>query len=157
MGRSLKFEDSSLKPAAPKGQPVKAGWNPGDATQRPLCPERAHGQGAWGHRSPRWGEVSWVWADPRFRSAPPLAVAVRRVAARTGARCMSGDAFQQAQDDLPMKALRAAPPIPEGFQQIAGSRSAPRVQVEKDNNPGGVEASVAFAPVPEYGFHQKWQ
>ncbi len=30
------------------------------------------------------------WGDPGFRSAPPRAVAVRRVAARAGAGCMSG-------------------------------------------------------------------
>jgi hypothetical protein len=46
------------------------------------------------------------------------------------------------------KPLRLAPPIPEGFQQIAntGSRSAPRVPVGNGNNPGGVEASERSAP-----------
>jgi hypothetical protein len=41
----------------------------------------------------------------------------------------------------------ACPPhIPEGFQQIAGSRSAPRVHARNGNNPGGVEASAGSAP-----------
>jgi hypothetical protein len=67
------------------------GWNPGDhATQRPPCPERAHGTGcAWSPFAPL-GRGGMGWGAPGFRSAPPRAVAVRRVAARAGARCMSG-------------------------------------------------------------------
>jgi hypothetical protein len=80
--RSRKIEVSSLarspsafRARAPKGQPVKAntGWNPGDhATQRPLCPERAHGVGfVWSPFAPL-GRGVMRWADPGFRSAPPL-------------------------------------------------------------------------------------
>jgi hypothetical protein len=40
--------------------------------------------------APRLGEVSWGGGAPGFRSAPPWVLAVRRVAARAGAGCMSG-------------------------------------------------------------------
>ncbi len=44
---------------APKGQPVKArGGTPGTTPHNVLCALKGHtGQGACGHRSPRWGEV----------------------------------------------------------------------------------------------------
>jgi hypothetical protein len=45
-------------------------------------------------------------------------------------------------------------PYPGGMQAGSpGSRSAPRVHVGKGNNPGGVEESAAFAPLPGCGFH----
>jgi hypothetical protein len=46
---------------APKGQPVKArGATPGTTPHNVLCALKGHTeQGACGHRSLRWGEVSW--------------------------------------------------------------------------------------------------
>ncbi len=40
----------------------------------------------------------------------------------------------------------ACAPYPGGISADTGSRSAPRVHVEKGSNPGGVEGSAAFAP-----------
>jgi hypothetical protein len=57
-----KFPVSSFQiPGAPKGQPVKAlGGTPGSTPHNVLCALEGHTeQGACGHRSPRWGEVSW--------------------------------------------------------------------------------------------------
>jgi hypothetical protein len=67
------------------------GWNPGDhATPRPLCPERAHGTRCVCSPFAPLGRGVMGRADPGFRSAAPWAIAVRRVAARSGPGCMSG-------------------------------------------------------------------
>jgi hypothetical protein len=68
------------------------GWNPGDdATQRPPCPERAHGRGCvWSPFAPL-GRGVVGWGDPGFRSAPPRAFAVRRVAARAATDACRGE------------------------------------------------------------------
>ena len=49
----------------------------------------------------------------------------------------------------------ACSPYPEGSSAASpGSRSTPRVHVGKGNNPGGVEESAAFAPLPGYGIQR---
>lgn len=73
------------------------GWNPGNHTpQRPPCPERAHGTGDVRSPFAPLGRGVMAWDDPRFRSAPPWAVAVRRVAARAGAGGMPGGPWRGA-------------------------------------------------------------
>jgi hypothetical protein len=58
--------------SCPEGATGETGWNPGDhATQRSLCPERAHGTGVWSPFAPL-GRGVVGWGDPGFRSAPPL-------------------------------------------------------------------------------------
>jgi hypothetical protein len=48
----------------------------------------------------------------------------------------------------------ACSPYPGGIPANSpGSRSAPRVNAEMENNPGGVEESPAFAPLPGCGIH----
>ncbi len=56
-----RFQYPAARALAPKGQPVKArGGTPGTTPHNVLCALKGHTErGAWGHRSPRWGEVSW--------------------------------------------------------------------------------------------------
>jgi hypothetical protein len=118
---------STNRVRAPKGQPVKAitGWNPGDhATQRSLCPERAPGTGCvWSPFAPL-GRGGVGWGDPGFRSAPPWAIAVRRVAARAGAGCRFGGI-------VPKETSHSVPP---------GGGTRPSVGVVRHGYAGGVEA-----------------
>lgn len=51
-------------------------------------PERAHGTGCLSSPFAPLGRGVVRWGLPGFRSAPPRAVAVRRVAARAGAGCI---------------------------------------------------------------------
>jgi hypothetical protein len=71
---------------APKGQPVRArGGTPGTKPHKVLCALKGHtGQGVCGHRSPRWGEMSWGGVTQGFAPLHRWAVSVRRVAVRTG-------------------------------------------------------------------------
>ncbi len=59
------------------------GWNPGGHVREIVSvPSKGTRGSVWGgHRPPRWGGVLLGWGDPGFRSAPPRASAVRRVAA----------------------------------------------------------------------------
>jgi hypothetical protein len=62
--------------------------------------------------------------------------------------------FPVGQRRAGLKPLRPVLPIPEGFQPIARGREAhPGFTWIKGNNPGGVEASPAFAPLPGCGIH----
>ncbi len=68
---------------APKGRPVKArGETPGTRPHNVLRALKGHTElGGCGHRSPRWGEVSWGEVTQGSAPLHRWAVAVRRVAA----------------------------------------------------------------------------
>ncbi len=83
----LRVKAGAYRARAPKGQTVKArGGTPGTAPHNMLCALKGHTeQGAFGHRSPRWGEVSWGGVTQGSAPLHRWAVAVRRVAARASA------------------------------------------------------------------------
>jgi hypothetical protein len=93
------------------------GWNPGDLSHNILCALKGHtGQGAWGHRSPRWGEVSWggmtQGSAPLHPGLSPCA-ALRR-----------GQAQDACPRDLATGIWRLATP-PEGRVPSPGATPAP--------------------------------
>jgi hypothetical protein len=77
--------------SCPEGATGESGVEPrGPSTQPLLCPERAHETGSVRSPFAPLGRDVLGWGDPGFRSAPPWAFSVRRVAARAGAGCISG-------------------------------------------------------------------
>jgi hypothetical protein len=76
-----------------------------------------------------------------MKTSPPLA---------DQARNPSGSETGRPSDE----GRSACSPYPGGISAVSpGSRSAPRVHVRNENNPEGVEASAAFAPLPGCGIH----
>ncbi len=99
---------SAARARAPKGQPVKArGGTPGTTPHNVLRALKGHTkQGAWGHRSPRWGEVSWggvtQGSAPLHPGLSPCA-ALRRGRARDACpgRCDARSCPEGATGDSP--------------------------------------------------------
>ena len=100
------------------------GWNPGNhVTQRPPCPEGAHETGSQASPFAPLGRGPVGGGDPGLRSAPPWAVAVRRVAAKARARSSRLPEISSP-DQLEVRSL--APRCCEGRARLRTSSSTRR-------------------------------